>query len=200
MQGLSARLLTGLLLSCSTGTMTHPARIFSAMPSLILLLKRALQSLGGLLLALLVLFEEWGWIPLSRLLQALGRLRIWRVLEQRIAALPPRWALPLFAAPMVVLFPVKLLVLQRLATGHVLQAAVLELLSKLAGTAIVAWLFQLVQPALMQIGWFARWYPRWLGWKARWFALIRSSRPWRIGRLLRKRLRRWWQHAIQKQA
>ena len=132
------------------------------MPTVISLLKRTLQSLAGLLLALVVLFEEWGWIPLSRLLQALGRLHVWRVLEKRIAALPPQCALPLFATPMVVLFPVKLLVLQRLATGHLWQAAVLEILSKLVGTAIVAWLFQLVQPALMQIGWFARWYPRWL--------------------------------------
>ena len=169
------------------------------MPTVISLLKRTLQSLAGLLLALVVLFEEWGWIPLSRLLQALGRLHVWRVLEKRIAALPPHWALPLFATPMVVLFPVKLLVLQRLATGHLWQAAVLEILSKLVGTAIVAWLFQLVQPALMQIGWFARWYPRWLLWKARWFALIRSSRPWRIGRLMRRRVRRWW-HTLKKQA
>ena len=51
-------------------------------------------ALAGLL-ALLILFEEWGWEPLRAALASLGRWPPVAALERRIAALPPYGALAL---------------------------------------------------------------------------------------------------------
>ncbi|WP_214278752.1 hypothetical protein, partial [Escherichia coli] len=59
--------------------------------------------------------------------------------------------------------------------------------------ALLAWLFQLIQPALMQLPWFARFYARWTRWKAELLAWVRASAVWRTARAFRLRLRRWWQ-------
>ena len=57
------------------------------MKPLTTVLKRAF----GALIALLVLFEEWGWEPLQRLMARIARLPGLRQLEAAIARLPP-WA------------------------------------------------------------------------------------------------------------
>jgi hypothetical protein len=69
---------------------------------------------------------------------------------------------------------------------------ILLLGTKLLGTAVMARLFQLTQPALMQLGWFARWYPRWKDWKDGVLAQVRQSAPWRAGQEAKRRVRVWW--------
>ena len=64
--------------------------------------------------------------------------------------------------------------------------------AKVGGTALLAWLFQLIQPALMQLPWFARFYARWTGWKAELLAWVRASAVWRTARAIKRRLRRLW--------
>src|SRR6185295_20235912 len=55
------------------------------MKRLITALKRAF----GVLVALIVLFEEWGWEPLQRLMARIGRLPVLRHIEALIERLPP---------------------------------------------------------------------------------------------------------------
>src|SRR3569833_1476710 len=62
-----------------------------------------LAMLLNVLLALLLLFEEWGWRPLSNLLAKLARFRPWALLELWIAALPPYGALAALAVPSAVI-------------------------------------------------------------------------------------------------
>jgi hypothetical protein len=50
--------------------------------------------------------------------------------------------------------------------------------AKFIGTALLAWLFSLTQPALMRLAWFARWYPRWKAWKDRVMDDVRRSAMW----------------------
>jgi len=50
-------------------------------------LLHALKTVATWLLALLVLFEEWGWEPLARLLGQLAKLPLIGWLEQRVARL-----------------------------------------------------------------------------------------------------------------
>src|SRR5262245_37264869 len=50
-------------------------------------------------LALLILLEEWGWQPLSELAGRLARWHPWAQLETAIARLPPYAALAVFALP-----------------------------------------------------------------------------------------------------
>lgn len=157
------------------------------------ILKKTVKTVFSIVLVLVLLFEEWGWEPLSRIWARLARLPLWARMERGIARLRPAWALGLLLLPMVVLFPVKLLALAMLAKGYVGGSISLIVTVKLLGTGLVARLFDLTRPALMQLGWFARWYPRWTDWKAAWFARIRMSRPWRVGRAMKRQAVRWWQ-------
>lgn len=143
-------------------------------------------------LALLVLFEEWGWEPLQALLARIGQWPGLRWLEARIRALPPVAALALFLLPSLALLPVKLLALWLIGQGQTLAGALVIVAAKLLGTAVVARLFTLTQPALMQLAWFARLHARWTAWKTHWLLRVRASWPWRLGRLLARRARRGW--------
>jgi len=155
-------------------------------------LAKLLRALAAALLIPLLLFEEWGWEPLAALAARLARLPLWARLERSIQALPPWGALLLLLVPALMLLPLKLLALLLLGRGHATSAVMLLLGAKLVGTAILARLFQLVEPALMHIPWFARWYPRWKNWKDRVLALVRQSTPWRAVRRLNDGTRRWW--------
>jgi hypothetical protein len=153
------------------------------------LLIRILKALFGWLLALLILFEEWGWEPLQRVLAWIGRWPGLRWIEGRIRALPPYGALAIFLLPTLLLIPVKLLALWLIGQGKVLAGTLVILTAKLVGTAIVARLFALTQPVLLELAWFARIYTRWIGWKDRLLAQVRASWPWRLGRVMKHRIK-----------
>ena len=137
------------------------------------------------LAALILIFEEWGWKPLSDMLARLVRFRIWARLEQWIALLPPYGALAVFALPTLILLPLKFLSVWLLANGFYFSAVGLFLGAKVASTAFIARIFLLTKPALMRIGWFARAYNWLMPWKDAIFARIRLSLVWRYGRMLK---------------
>ena len=153
------------------------------------MLKPPLMIALQVLAALIVLFEEWGWKPLSDALAWLARFRIVAKLEGLVARLPPYAALLVFALPTVILFPVKLGAMWLLAQGKVATATATFVAAKIASTALVARLFMLTRPALMQIAWFARAYNWFMPWKDRLFAQIRASWVWRYGRMVKTRVR-----------
>jgi len=138
--------------------------------------------------ALIVLFEEWGWRPLSDLIAWLTRFAPVAVLERWIAGLPPYGALAVFAMPAVLIFPLKLLAVWLLANGHYATATFLFVGAKVVSTALVARIFLLTKPTLMRIPWFARAYDRFLPWKDALFARIRASAVWRYGRVVKARV------------
>jgi hypothetical protein len=150
----------------------------------------------NLFLALLLLFEEWGWRPLSNLLAQLARFRIWALAEHWIAALPPYGALGALVVPSAIILPAKLLGVYFLATGHFVVAGGVILAAKIIGTGLVARIFLLTKPSLMQIGWFRTAYEKFVPWQEALFARVRNSWIWRYARLLRQRanafLKRSW--------
>lgn len=150
----------------------------------------ALRRLIGVVLALIVLFEEWGWRPLANALAQLARWQLWAKAEALVAALPPYLALCVFALPTALLFPLKLLALYLIAKGQAVAAAILFAGAKVVGTALVARIFQLTQPALMRIPWFAWAYGRFIPWKEALFAAIRQTWAWRYGRILKARAKK----------
>lgn len=184
----------GLLLAAGALTAGQAARAGAG--ALLAVAWLWLKRVLGVVLALVVLFEEWGWRPLADLLGQLRRLQLIARLENRIQVLPPYAALLVFALPSVCLFPLKLFGLYLIAHGQKLAAIALIGFAKVAGTAIVARLFLLTQPQLMRIGWFARLYNLIMPWKERVFAQIRASWAWRYGRMLKGKvkqaLRRFW--------
>ncbi|HEX2009844.1 MAG TPA: hypothetical protein VJN44_02790 [Roseateles sp.] len=156
-------------------------------------LLQPLRWLVRLILALLILFEEWGWEPLQRAMAALARLPLLRQLEAGIRRLPPYAALALLLLPSLLILPVKLLALWLIAKGKAVLGLAVILAAKLVGTAVLARLFQLIQPALLRLAWFARLYGRWTAWKEALLAWVRASGAWRMARALKLRLRRWRQ-------
>ena len=149
----------------------------------------ALNSALQVLLALVLLFEEWGWRPLSAALAWLGEFRIVARLERVIAGLPPYAALAALALPTSVLFPLKLLAVYLVAQGKVVAAGFLFVGAKIASTALIARLFMLTRPALMRLSWFAAAYDVIMPWKEALFAKIRASWAWRYGRMLKTAVR-----------
>lgn len=150
------------------------------------------------LLALAILFEEWGWEPLQRWL---ARIALWpgfRVLDAAIRRLPPYAALALLGVPALTLLPIKLLALWLIGQGHAASGLLVILAAKVVGTALVAHLFGLTQPALMQLAWFQLRYTQWVHWKGTLLAQVRASVIWRTARVLRRQVRRQWQRWTQR--
>ncbi|MGI4777293.1 MAG: hypothetical protein ACRYGA_04140 [Janthinobacterium lividum] len=158
----------------------------------IAVLRKLLHAIATMVLVPVLLFEEWGWDPLAAQVSKLARLPLWARLEERVRTLPPWGAVLVFFLPLVVLFPVKLAALFLFGRSHYASGFVLLAGAKLAGTAVVARLFQLVKPTLLTIGWFGRWYPRWTAWKGQVLDRVRRSGPWRSLRANRYGMRRRW--------
>jgi len=154
------------------------------------LVRPLLAGTAQILLALIIVFEEWGWRPLAQLLGRLARWRPWARVEYAIARLPPYAALLAFALPTLLLLPLKFVALFLIARGQLMLASLLFIAAKVVATALVARLFELTQPALMQIGWFAWAHDTVMPWKEALTERVRSSWPWRVGRLWKERLRR----------
>ncbi len=153
--------------------------------------QQALRGLAMALLALLILFEEWGWDPLQRALARIARLPVLRNLEAAVERLSPPAALVVLLLPTLLLVPIKLLALWQISQGQPLRGLLVVVVAKLVGTALLARLFTLTRPALMQWPWFARAYQRWTTWKQALLQRVRRWRPWRIGRAVGRRVRRW---------
>jgi hypothetical protein len=151
---------------------------------------RPFKWLLSWLVALVILFEEWGWEPLMRLAGVLARLPPVAWLEQRIASLPPRAALAVFLAPTLMLLPIKLLALWLIGQGHAFFGLLVIVAAKLAGTALVARLFMLTRPQLMRMDWFANLYVRWSAFKESLIAMARTSPAWRSARAIKTWARR----------
>jgi len=160
--------------------------------AVIKLLLWPLRWILRILFALLILFEEWGWEPLRRAFAWLASKLPLRWLERRLSTLPPYGALIVLLLPSLLILPIKLGAVWLVAKGRVLLGVGVVIAAKVGGTALLAWLFHLIQPALMRLGWFARLFERWTTWKAELLAWVRASAVWRSARALKAGLRRWW--------
>jgi hypothetical protein len=133
-------------------------------------------------LAPAVLFLQWGVEPLVRLAGKLVEGLHLDALERRIAKLPPYAALLTFGAPALTLIPVKIGSLHLLASGHAAVGVAVLIGAKVVGTAVVGRLFTLTKPKLMQIGWFAKAYNKWMPWRDAMMDRVHHSRIYRFGR------------------
>ena len=156
---------------------------------MLMLIKKILRGILLPPVLLVLLFEEWGWDPLARFFARLARLPLWAKLESHIKSLPPWAALLLFGVPVIALIPVKLLALYLFSQGHAALGITLVIATKITGTAVAARLFQLTEPAMMRLGWFARIYPPWKAWKDRLLTQVRQSASWRTLRKTKARMK-----------
>ncbi|MGE0766918.1 MAG: hypothetical protein AB7L90_10680 [Hyphomicrobiaceae bacterium] len=162
------------------------------------LLRAAARQALGIVLAVVIVFEEWGWRPLAAALGWLARFRPIAWIEARIAALPPIAALCVFAAPTLLFLPLKLAAVWLIASGRVLIATALFAFAKVAGTALFARIFQLTQPRLMELAWFARGYNWFLPWKEHLVEQARATGIWQAAHRLRVGFKRAAAEALQR--
>jgi hypothetical protein len=123
-------------------------------------LRRLLLAPFTWLAAIVFLIEEAIWDWTAKLMARLGAVRMVHAIEQRIVALPPRWALFTFLLPSLILVPAKLVGLHAIAAGHWLIGSGVFLLAKFAGMALFSRIFNLTRPALLQLKWFAVLYTK----------------------------------------
>jgi hypothetical protein len=138
--------------------------------------------------ALVILFEEWGWEPLQRLLHRIVALLHLQKLEAWLRTLPPYAAMVALALPSLMLLPAKLAAFALLARGQIFWGSMVFIAAKLIGTAVIARIFSIVQPSLMQLGWFARIYTAWKRWKDALLARIRATPAWQRAKAFKARL------------
>lgn len=154
-------------------------------------LKKLLAAPFVLVAALIVLLEDWLWDDLLRLATALGRLPVLRQVEALIAALPPYGALACFAAPSLLLVPVKLIALWLMAHGQATLGLLTVLGAKALGTALVARIYALTEAKLLCIAWFATLHARFVAFKTRVYTVIKASSVYQTVHQQKLRLKTW---------
>jgi len=121
-------------------------------------LKRLLTPPFIILAAFVLWFWEWLWGPLEHFMAMIGRWPMLRLVEARISSAPRYLALVCFVIPGAVLLPFKVIGLYFIAHGAAFLGIGTFLAAKVVGTALVARIFSLTKPQLMEITWFARAY------------------------------------------
>lgn len=153
--------------------------------------KKLLAAPFVFLAALIVLLEDWLWDDLLRLAIRLGRWPVLRQIEVGISVLPPYGALAVFAAPSLLLAPVKLIGLWFLAHGHTWLGVLTAMVAKLIGTALVARIYTLTETKLLTIAWFARLHARFVRFKGRVYAALKATRSYQVIQQQKLRLKTW---------
>jgi hypothetical protein len=131
------------------------------------------------LAAIILLLEEWLWELGVKLVNRIVGWPPLALLETRIKALSPYAALCAFVLPAVLLFPVKVLALIAIAGGHPVSGVAVIVAAKIGGAALVARLYTLTLPTLVQLPWFARWHDKFIAVKNRWVGALKATNAFR---------------------
>jgi len=138
-------------------------------------MRRVLKPLW-ILLALVFLFEAWLWDHLRPIVAWVVERLAWDKLKARVAAaiehLPPYATLLVFLVPVVMLFPLKLLGLWMLARGSWLGAMAVLAIAKVMSMGVMAFIFDITRPKLLQLPWFRWLYEHLLVWLAKAHAIV----------------------------
>jgi hypothetical protein len=131
------------------------------------------------LAALILLLEDWFWDLGLRLVRLIVSWPPLKALERHIVALRPYPALCAFVLPAILLFPVKVLALIAIASGHPFSGVAVIVVAKVGGAAAVARLYVLTRPALLTLPWFARWHNKFVNLKNHWIARLKATNAYR---------------------
>jgi hypothetical protein len=148
-------------------------------------MRRLLRPLW-VLFALLFLLEAWLWSHLAPIVAWLVNLVALPALKARLAAsierLPPAATLIVFAIPVILLLPLKFLGLWMLAHGSWLGAMAVLALAKVVSMGVMAFIFDVTRPKLLQLAWF-----RWL------YAHVLTGLGWAHRQIdpIKERMRVW---------
>ena len=152
-------------------------------------LKRALEIAIVPLAAAIVFFEQTLIRYLNEVTAAIARWPPIARLEAWLTRLPPYAALAAFAAPSILILPVKLSALWFGYHHHYVLAFASVVLGKLLATAILARLYRILRPTLLQLRWFAWADTRFFYWRDWAYAFVRSLPAWQKTAALVRQMR-----------
>lgn len=111
-------------------------------------------------LALFLVFEEWLWDHLKAFMRRLADHPWVHRLEAHLRQIPPWASLLVLLLPGALLLPFKVAGLWAIAQGYPLLGLIIFALAKICGTALAAYLFDLVRENARKLVWFDRLYLR----------------------------------------
>jgi hypothetical protein len=147
-------------------------------------LKRALQMALVPFAAAIVFFEQTLIRYLNMVTAAIAAWPPIARLEARLVRLPPYWALLAFAAPSILILPIKLAAFWFGMHGQYSLALASVIVGKLLATAILARLYRVLRPSLMTIAWFAWADTTFFAWRDRAYAFVKSLPAWQMASAL----------------
>ncbi|WOH66584.1 hypothetical protein [Bradyrhizobium sp. BWA-3-5] len=151
------------------------------------MMRRLLQPFW-VLLAVIFLIEAWLWDHLEpiveRVVAAIPLRAFKHWLSGRIEALSPAMTLIVFAVPVIVLFPLKLVGFWLLAHQYWIPATLVIVAGKFLGLGVTAFVFDVTRAKLLQMAWFKKGYEFIMAMRAKAAELVQPIKQ-RIREMLR---------------
>src|SRR5437899_5098846 len=154
-------------------------------------LKRALEIAVVPFAAAVVFVEQVVIRYLNMMMVAVARWPPIARLEARLTTLPPWAAVLAFAAPSIIILPVKVSALWFAAHHRFVLATGAVVLGKILATAILARLYRILRPTMMTLRWFAWADTKFFHWRDWAYAFVRSLPAWQQAKALVERTRAW---------
>jgi hypothetical protein len=152
-------------------------------------LKYALELLIVPLAAAVVFFEQVLIRVLNTITAAFARWAPIAALEAWLKTLPPYAALLAFAMPSILILPIKFSAIYFGMHHMFMMAIAAVVIGKVLATAILARLYVVLRPTLMNIGWFARLDTWFFFWRDRAYAFVRALPAWQKAKAAIQRMR-----------
>ncbi|MCA0246549.1 MAG: hypothetical protein LCH93_08015 [Proteobacteria bacterium] len=154
-------------------------------------LKRALEVLLVPVAAAVVFFEDVLLHYLGLAMAAIARWPPIARIETWLAGLPPWAALIAFVAPSTLVLPVKLAAVWFAMQGKFVLATGAIVLGKVVATALVARLYKILRPTLLQLSWYLR-AETWLfDFRDRVYGFVRALPAWQAAAKAIRRTKAW---------
>lgn len=154
-------------------------------------LKRALELLLVPVAAAIVFFEDVLLHYLGLAMAAIARWPPIARIEAWLAGLPPWAALIAFVAPSTLVLPVKLAAVWFAMQGKFVLATGAIVLGKVVATALVARLYKILRPTLLQLSWYLR-AETWLfDFRDRVYGFVRALPAWQAAASAIRRAKAW---------
>lgn len=159
-------------------------------------LKYALELLLVPIAAAVVFIEETLLHYLGLAMTAIARWPPVAALEAWLRRLPPWAALVAFAAPSLLVVPIKLAAVW-FAINHQYGLSVASVVTgKMLATALVARLYAVLRPTLVKMPWYLR-AETWLfDWRDRLYAFVRALPAWQKAKAMMRRMRLWMRELL----
>ncbi|HZP99395.1 MAG TPA: hypothetical protein VFB13_07645 [Reyranella sp.] len=154
-------------------------------------IKRGLELVFVPIAAAVVFVEQVLIKYLNVAMAAFARLPWVARLEAWLVTLPPYGALATFAAPSILILPVKFSAVWFGYHRHYALAFASVLAGKVIGTAILARLYRILRPNLMTIGWFAWADTHFFYWRDKAYAFVKALPAWKMAAKLADDVRAW---------